>query len=125
MTLVILAALLALPVAVLVRLGLQARWAGGYALVINLLTYWAYASDKRRAQENAWRLSEARLHLLELLGGWPAAFVAQRRLRHKCSKAGFQIVFWLIVLAWQFASFDSLQQGRYSRATLAYFGLRA
>jgi len=41
------------------------------------------------------------LHLLELLGGWPGAFLAQRRLRHKCSKRRYQFVFWLIVLAYQ------------------------
>jgi hypothetical protein len=31
------------------------------------------------------------------MGGWPGAFVAQRRLRHKCVKRKYQIVFWLIV----------------------------
>jgi uncharacterized membrane protein YsdA (DUF1294 family) len=34
---------------------------------------------------------------LELAGGWPGAFLAQRRLRHKCSKVSYQITFWLIV----------------------------
>ena len=54
----------------------------------------------------------------ELLGGWPAAFLAQRRLRHKCSKSSYQFVFWLIVFAWQFAAFDSLQNWKFSKAAL-------
>jgi uncharacterized membrane protein YsdA (DUF1294 family) len=55
---------------------------------------------------------------LELLGGWPGAFLAQRWLRHKCSKGSYQAVFWLIVLAYQFAAFDSLQNWQLSRAAL-------
>ena len=64
-------------------------------------------------------MSEAQLHLLELLGGWPGALLAQRRLRHKCSKRSYQIVFWLIVLAYQFAAMDSLQNWQLSRAALS------
>jgi len=40
-------------------------------------------------------------------------------LRHKCSKGSYQVVFWLIVLAYQFAAFDSLQNWQLSRAALA------
>jgi hypothetical protein len=61
----------------------------------------------------------------ELLGGWPGAFLAQRRLRHKLSKPGFQVLFWLIVLAYQFAAFDSVQSWQFSRAALDDFGRRA
>ena len=63
-----------------------------------------------------WRVSEANLHLLELLGGWPAALLAQRRLRHKCSKGSYQFMFWLIVLGHQFAAGDSFQDWKLSRA---------
>jgi uncharacterized membrane protein YsdA (DUF1294 family) len=55
-----------------------------------------------------WRLPEATLHFAEILGGWPGAFLAQRRLRHKCSKAGYQIVFWGIVLLFQIAALDMI-----------------
>ena len=37
--------------------------------------------------------------LLGLLGGWPAAIVAQQRLRHKTAKASFQLKFWLTTTA--------------------------
>ena len=49
-------------------------------------------------------MPEARLHLLELLGGWPGALAAQGVFRHKRRKARFMAVFWFIVrlhvLAW-------------------------
>jgi len=71
--------------------------------------------DKKRARAREWRISERFLHLLELAGGWPGAFLAQRGLRHKCSKGGYQFMFWLIVIAYQFAAFDSLQNWQLSR----------
>jgi uncharacterized membrane protein YsdA (DUF1294 family) len=118
--LLVLAVLLVLPGVALQRAAFDWRWTGGYAVAINLLAYAAYASDKRRAIEKEWRLPEARLHLLALLGGWPGAFLAQRRLRHKCSKGSFQFVFWFTVIAFQFAAFDSMQHWRFTRAALTH-----
>ena len=112
--------LLVLPLLAAHRLGLDMRWVSAYVLVVSALTYWAYARDKRRAQEGAWRIPEAQLHLWELLGGWPGAWMAQRRLRHKTSKGSYQFVFWLIVLSYQFAAFDSFQDWRLSRAALKW-----
>ncbi|MSU57528.1 MAG: DUF1294 domain-containing protein [Pedosphaera sp.] len=113
--LIVLAGLLVLPVLALWRWRVDWRWAGGLGLMMNLFAYKAYAVDKRRAREKEWRLSETKLHLLALLGGWPGAFLAQRRLRHKCSKPKFQIWFWLIVVSYQLAAFDSMQNWKYAR----------
>ncbi len=88
--------------------------------MVSALTYWAYARDKRHAQDGEWRTSEAQLHLWELLGGWPGAWIAQLRLRHKCSKGSYQFVFWLIVLGHQFAAFDSFHDWQLSRAGLKW-----
>ena len=66
--------------------------------VMSLITYAVYAHDKKCAREGRWRTSESTLHFLELLGGWPGALLAQRRLRHKCRKLSYQIVYWFIVL---------------------------
>jgi len=60
--------------------------AGGFA-ALALLTFLAYAGDKRAARRQARRTPETALHLLELLGGWPGALLAQRALRHKNRKA--------------------------------------
>lgn len=62
-------------------------------------TFIAYAWDKVRAVDDEWRVAENTLHLLELLGGWPGALFAQQCLRHKTAKLGYQIIFWLIVMA--------------------------
>lgn len=43
------------------------------------------------------------------MGGWTGAWLAQRRLRHKCSKPSFQFNYWMIILLWQVIAFDSLQ----------------
>ena len=110
--------LLVLPFIAGQRCGVDFRWAIAYGFVLNVLTYWVYACDKRRAEEGAWRVPEVWLHLLELLGGWPGAFLAQRRLRHKCSKTSYQFVFWLIVIAHQFAAYDSLYNWQHSRNAL-------
>src|SRR5579859_3587837 len=116
-SLLVLAGLLVLPGMAIYRRHLDFRWIGAYGLVINTFTYWLYARDKRRAQAGEWRISEKALHLVELLGGWPGAYLAQRRLRHKCSKGSYQFMFWLIVMAYQFAAYDSFQDWKFSRAT--------
>jgi uncharacterized membrane protein YsdA (DUF1294 family) len=118
MSILVLIGLLVLPVIAGQQFGEVSQWVGAYGVLLSAFTYWAYAVDKRRAEEREWRVPEARLHLLELLGGWPSAFLAQRRLRHKCSKGSYQVVFWLIVLAYQFAAFDSLRNWQLSRAAL-------
>jgi len=64
---------------------------------MSLLTIRAYSRDKRAARLGTWRIPERRLHLLEMLGGWPGAFLAQLFYRHKSRKIKYQIVFWMIV----------------------------
>jgi uncharacterized membrane protein YsdA (DUF1294 family)/cold shock CspA family protein len=65
---------------------------------MSLLTIWAYISDKRSAQLGKRRTNELKLHILEALGGWPGALLAQVFYRHKLQKVSYQIVFWLIVM---------------------------
>ena len=73
-------------------------WGAGALLALNLLTLWMYAADKNAARAGAWRVSENQLHLLALLGGWPAAWWAQQSLRHKTSKVSFRAAYWLSVV---------------------------
>ena len=65
---------------------------------LNVLTFAAYALDKHAAQRGRWRTPEAQLHLLELLGGWPAAGLAQQMLRHKRAKPAYRKVFGAMVV---------------------------
>ena len=102
--------LLVLPAVAAYR-GLGQTWstyAGGWATAISLLTFAVYAFDKRRAVKQGERTPEAMLHLLELLGGWPGAFLGQRLLRHKSVKVTYQIVFWFIVAGYQTVAVDWL-----------------
>ena len=86
-------------------------WGGGALLALNLLTLWLYAADKNAARAGAWRVSENQLHLLALLGGWPAAWLAQQRLRHKTSKVSFRVTYWLTVVLHCAALIGWLWQG--------------
>lgn len=65
--------------------------------LMSLITFVVYYLDKRAARLGRPRTPEVTLHALELLGGWPGALLAQRLLRHKNAKVGYQVVFWLIV----------------------------
>jgi len=64
--------------------------------------------DKRKAGSGEWRTPENILHLFELLGGWPGAYLAQRSFRHKTAKLSYQIVFWLIVAGYEAVAVDFL-----------------
>jgi len=65
--------------------------------VMSVITIVLYNEDKQRAQRKAWRISESSLHLVEFLGGWPGALIAQYSLRHKNAKFAYQVTFWVIV----------------------------
>ena len=82
---------------------------------MSLVTALAYAHDKAAAGRGRPRTPENTLHLLALLGGWPGALFAQRAFRHKTRKTGFQLVFWLIVIAHQVVWFDYLSLQRLYR----------
>lgn len=64
---------------------------------VSAVTFVAYGVDKRAAVRGRRRVPEATLHLLELLGGFPGALVAQQVFRHKRNKAGYMIVCRLII----------------------------
>ncbi len=112
--------LIVLPIVALVKSFASLDWkiSLGYLLIISLITYAAYWHDKRRARANGWRIPENTLHLLELLGGWPAAFLAQQILRHKTSKQSYRTLYWLIVAAYQFAAIDYLLNWRITGSIL-------
>lgn len=65
-------------------------WVPGAYLLVSLITFFVYGSDKKSALHGTQRVPESTLHLLEFLGGWPGALVAQAYYRHKTIKASFQ-----------------------------------
>jgi uncharacterized membrane protein YsdA (DUF1294 family)/cold shock CspA family protein len=100
--------LLILPAYALLRYAPDLRYALAYLLGISAITWSSYVLDKKRARTGGWRVPEIQLHLLEFLGGWPAAFLAQRYIRHKTKKKSYKFTFWLIILLHQYIALDSL-----------------
>lgn len=123
---VLLSVLLIAPAWALSRVGVVSdwRWLLAGVAAVSAFTFLAYRSDKRRAERGEWRVPETTLHLLELVGGWPGAFLAQLLLRHKNAKATYQLVFWQIVLAHQFAAVDFLLGWRFTGEVARALGIR-
>jgi uncharacterized membrane protein YsdA (DUF1294 family) len=114
-------ALMVVPVLAIGRnsASLDLVYALGYLLFIQILTYGLYWVDKRRARAaTPNRIPENGLHLAELAGGWPAAYVAQCWLRHKSTKLSYQIFFWLIVALHQYAAVDYLLGGTLTKQAI-------
>lgn len=99
------------------------RLIAGLAAGCSLLTFFIYRYDKRQAEASGWRVPEATLQGLSLLGGWPGAFLAQHGLRHKTAKLSFQVTFWAIVLLHQCAAIDALRGWPWTRAAWRALGL--
>jgi len=70
----------------------------GYGM-LSALSFTVYSLDKSAAAKGRQRTPENTLHLLDLLGGWPGALIAQQRSRHKTAKVSFQLVFWCTAVA--------------------------
>ena len=90
---------------VLLGLALLASFLVGFTPLIfsllivfsSVMTYAAYAKDKKAAINNEWRVPEKTLHLMSVFFGWPGAVIAQERLRHKTQKTSFVVMFWVTV----------------------------
>ena len=65
----------------------------GIALCASLWSFLRYWSDKRAAGLQKWRTPESELLVIDLIGGWPGALLAQRLFRHKTAKRSFRAKF--------------------------------
>ncbi len=65
-------------------------------VVLGVFAMAVYTLDKRAAKRGHRRFPEAKLRLIELIGGAFGAAIAQRLLRHKTSKPGFRALTLLI-----------------------------
>lgn len=80
--------------------------------LMNVMSYWFYAQDKEAAQLGNRRVPENTLHILSFLGGWPAAWLAQQRLRHKTQKQPFRKIYFctiflnILLILWLISSLN-------------------
>ncbi|MCJ8323049.1 MAG: DUF1294 domain-containing protein [Rhizobiales bacterium] len=63
---------------------------------MSLLCFILFFIDKTRSEANGWRIAELYLHIVELLGGWPGAYLGQKYIRHKTKKLKYKLILWLI-----------------------------
>lgn len=70
---------------------------------LNLLAVALMMLDKKAAKKKAWRVPEASLFMLALLGASPAILACMQLLRHKISKPSFKwriyVILWLQIMA--------------------------
>lgn len=67
-----------------------------YLLAINVVTFFVYGIDKWKARHKRWRVSEAALLVLALLGGsvgaWLGMYVWHHKTQHKKFKYGVPLI---------------------------------
>ena len=70
-----------------------------YLIVINILTFAVYGIDKWKARQGSWRISEATLLMLAVIGGTIGALLGMQVWRHKTMHLKFKYCLPLILLA--------------------------
>lgn len=81
-----------------------------YLVIINLVSFWAYRTDKRKSEKGQWRMKEITLLSLSLFGGGIGSMFGMSIYRHKTKKMRFLfgvpfltivsiIIIWLLVRA--------------------------
>ena len=68
-------------------------------IVINIITFLVYGIDKFKAKQGSWRISEATLLLLAVIGGSIGALLGMQVWRHKRMHKKFKYGLPLILLA--------------------------
>jgi uncharacterized membrane protein YsdA (DUF1294 family) len=68
-----------------------------WLVAANVIAFGYYGFDKGQARRAGSRVPELVLHGLAVLGGSGGAYAGMRTFRHKTVKAGFRVLFWLIV----------------------------
>ena len=71
-----------------------------YLLIINIITFIIYGIDKYKSIKHKYRISEATLIILAILGGAIGAFLGMITFHHKTQKKKFIILIPIILLIW-------------------------
>lgn len=68
-------------------------------VLMSVVCFVMFASDKRRAMRGKRRIPERSLHSMELIGGWPGALLAARCFQHKVRKRSYMWTLYAIACA--------------------------
>ena len=66
--------------------------------ILNVITFFLYGIDKRKAKKNRWRIPESILLLLAVLGGSIGALMGMKIWHHKTMHKKFKYVIPLIMI---------------------------
>lgn len=81
-----------------------------YLSVMNLAGYISMGMDKKRAIRGAWRIPEATLFFIALLGGSLGSILGMQRFRHKTKhwyfRLGMPAIFIIQILLWGLFYFE-------------------
>ena len=61
-----------------------------YLFAINIVSFFRYSIDKYKAKKNKWRISEATLLMIAVIGGSIGAWVGMRLWHHKTMHKKFK-----------------------------------
>lgn len=89
-------ALVLLSAAAAVLLGRAPAWMLAAYGMLGAVSFVVYGFDKRAARRGDWRVTEASLHGIDLIGGIAGGLIGQLVFRHKTRKGGFAAVSALI-----------------------------
>ena len=70
-----------------------------YLIAINVVTFFMYGIDKWKAKRSKWRISEATLLGMAVIGGSIGAWLGMRMWHHKTMHKKFQFGIPLIIVA--------------------------
>lgn len=69
-----------------------------YLLAINIVSFFLYGIDKYKAKKGRWRISEATLLMMAVIGGSIGAWVGMRLWHHKTMHKKFKYGIPLIII---------------------------
>ena len=69
-----------------------------YLLAVNIATFFLYGIDKYKARKGRWRISEATLLMMAVIGGSIGAWSGMRRWHHKTMHKKFKYGIPIIII---------------------------
>lgn len=69
-----------------------------YLLAINIVSFFLYGIDKYKAKKNKWRISEATLLMMAVIGGSIGAWAGMRLWHHKTMHKKFKYGIPIIII---------------------------